>query len=316
VKLPFNAKPPSTAAPIAAAVVLTSILVATWVAWRARAAEHRHPPDGKFVTIDGVRLHYVERGRGPAVVLIHGNAVSSRDFIASGLVDKLAVSNRVLVFDRPGFGHSRRPRDRLWTPAAQADLIWQALDRLGVEQAALVGHSMGTMVASAMAVDQPNRTRALVVAGGYFYPRLRMDALLTAPVALPLLGDVMRYTVTALSSRALLGGAVKTMFAPNDVPIDFFPLLQREMLVRPLQLRANAEDAAFMMPAAFSLSESYGALRMPVTIIAGEDDGVVDVDSQSARLHAALPNSTLNVISGTGHMVHYTAHDSIVSAAA
>ena len=149
------------------------------------------------------------------MVLIHGNTVSHRDFEASGLIDRLAVNHRVIAFDRPGYGHSSRPRDRLWTPSAQAALLQAALAQLGVERPSVVGHSMGSMVALALALDFPADVHSLVLLGGYYYPGLRVDALLTAPVALPVIGDVMRYTVTALSGRLLLNKLVQAMFAPE-----------------------------------------------------------------------------------------------------
>jgi pimeloyl-ACP methyl ester carboxylesterase len=80
---------------------------------------------------------------------------------------------------------------------------------------------MGAMVAMAMALDYPTEVRGLVLLAGYYYPGLRVDALLTAPVALPVLGDVMRYTVTALSGRLMLGGLVKGMFAPKMCLLTF-----------------------------------------------------------------------------------------------
>ena len=200
-----------------------------------------------MLEVDGVRLHCIERGAGPPIVLIHGNMVWHRDFEASGLIDRLARNHRVIAFDRPGFGQSTRPRDRLWTPSAQAKLLYVALGMLGVERPVVVGHSMGTMVAIAMALDHPADIRKLVLLGGYFYPSLRVDALLTAPVALPVLGDVMRYTVTAVSGRLMFDKLIKAMFSPRDVPSNFLPTLSREMMLRPVQLRANAEDAAFMV---------------------------------------------------------------------
>jgi hypothetical protein len=109
----------------------------------------------------------------------------------------------------------------------------------------------------------------LVLLGGYYYPSARVDALLTAPVALPLLGDVMRYTVTALSARLMLDGMVEAMFAPREVPGGYQTTLSREMLVRPVQLRANAEDAAFMIGQAKASSERHHELQMPVAIFAG-----------------------------------------------
>ena len=308
---PFAA---SNAGLITAAAAASLAATAVWVEVQARRAERDNPPEGEFIDIDGVDLHYIERGDGPPVVLLHGNAVTQADFSASGLMDRLARNHRVIAFDRPGFGHSSRPRDRLWTPAAQADLLRGALERLSVEQPIVVGHSMGTMVAMAMALNYPQDVRALVLIGGYYYPSLRIDALLTAPVALPVLGDVMRYTVTALSSRALLGKMAKGMFSPQEVPANFFPEVSREMMLRPVQLRANAEDAAFMIPAARSLSSRYHELEMPLTLIAGEEDLVVSVESQSARLHEELPHSELHVVPGTGHMAHYMAQDLVVKA--
>ena len=298
---------------LASAVVL-AVVTAGWVQRRALRAERKSPPEGQLLDIDGVRLHCVERGAGPPVVLIHGNMVWHRDFVASGLVDRLARNHRVIAFDRPGFGHSSRPRDRLWTPTAQAKLLHAALVRLGVERPVVVGHSMGTLVGLAMALDFPADVRKLVLLGGYYYPSMRIDALLTAPVALPALGDVMRYTVSALSARLMLNRAVKAMFMPKEVRGDFSPTLSREMMLRPIQLRANAEDAAFMISQAKANSERHQELQLPVAIFAGAEDAIVDVDTHSRRLHSELSQSKLVVVPGAGHMVHYEALDEIVAA--
>ena len=79
-------------------------------------AERKNPPIGNFIECEGVRLHYLERGdrAAPCVVLFHGNGSMIQDFIISGLVDPLARRNRVVCFDRPGFGYSQRPRARIW----------------------------------------------------------------------------------------------------------------------------------------------------------------------------------------------------------
>jgi pimeloyl-ACP methyl ester carboxylesterase len=299
---------------LTAAVAIGAVASAIWVEVQARKAESENPPAGEFIDIDGVRLHYVMRGDGPPVVLLHGNTVTHADFAASGLIDRLARNHRVIAFDRPGYGHSSRPRDRIWTPFAQAAVFHSAMEKLGIEQAVVVGHSMGTMTALAMALDYPANVRRLVLIGGYFYPELRLDALLTAPVALPVFGDVMRYTVTALSGRAMMGRLVKSLFAPKDVPANFFPTLSREMMLRPVQIRANAEDAAFMMPAAKAISGRYNELRLPVAIVAGTEDLIVDMETHSGRLHRELPQSELYVLPDTGHMAHYSAQDLISDA--
>ena len=299
---------------LAIAGAVSAAATAVWVEVQARRAERDNPPTGNFIDIDGIDLHYVERGEGPPVVLLHGNIVTHADFIANGLMDRLARNHRVIAFDRPGFGHSSRPRDRLWTPSAQADLLRAALERLGIERPVVVGHSMGAMVAMAMALNHPENVRSLVLIGGYFYPSFRVDVLLTVPVALPVVGDVMRYTVTAVTGRLMLKKLAKSLFSPKALPDNFFPLISREMMLRPVQLRANAEHAAFMIPAARAMSSRYGELAVPVTLIAGEDDVIVDPQAHSVRLHDERPNSELYVVPGVGHMAHYAALDRVVNA--
>jgi alpha-beta hydrolase superfamily lysophospholipase len=86
------------------------------------------------------------------------------------------------------------------------------------------------------------------------------------------------------------------------------------MMLRPLQIRATAEDAALMVPSAAHLRDHYSRLRMPVSIFAGKDDKVVDAESHSVRLHSEVQHSTINVAPAAGHMVHYAMVDEIVNA--
>jgi pimeloyl-ACP methyl ester carboxylesterase len=285
---------------------------AAWVAARARHAEQRHPPVGQFVDVDGVALHYVERGQGTPVVLLHGNVVMLQDFIASGLFDTLAERYRVIAFDRPGFGYSTRPRGRLWTPSAQAGLLLEAFTRLGVERPIVVAHSWATLVAIALGMRAA--ARRLVLVSGYYFPTLRVDAALVAPVALPVVGDVLRYTISALIARLLLRRTIATMFAPEPVPADYLSLLHRELLLRPSQMRANAEEGTLLVPAAARLRDRYADLDVPVEIIAGDADRIVDPQTHSARLHRSLRGSTLRVLPGAGHMLHHTHPAEVVAA--
>jgi pimeloyl-ACP methyl ester carboxylesterase len=141
--------------------------------WLAQKAERRNPPLGRFITVDGVRLHYVERGTGTPLVLLHGNGTMIEDFQSSGLIDLAAKKYRVIAIDRPGFGYSERPRRTVWTPEAQADLIAAALKEIGVPRAIVLGHSWGTLVAVSLALKYPQEVQALILASGYYYPKAR-----------------------------------------------------------------------------------------------------------------------------------------------
>jgi pimeloyl-ACP methyl ester carboxylesterase len=278
---------------------------------QTRAAERHYPPIGRFLDVDGVRLHYIERGQGDPLMLIHGNGTMIQDFTVSGLVDRLAGRYRVIVIDRPGYGYSSRPR-RLWTPRAHARLFRKALAQLGVTQALVYGHSWGTLVAAALALEFPSVVRGLVLGSGYYYPTLRADTFLLSPPAIPVIGDAMRYTVSPVLARAILPAMIRRVFQPAAVPERFDRQFPKALMLRPLQLRAAAEDAALMAPSAMELRRHYHELTVPVTIITGADDQIADVDRQSARLHRELPHSEFIVLPGLGHMIHHLAPDVVI----
>jgi pimeloyl-ACP methyl ester carboxylesterase len=299
---------------VASAVAIGALAVTALVNRHlARKAEHDNPPAGRFLEVNGVRLHYVERGSGQPLVLLHGNGSMIEDFESSGLIDLAAKDYRVIVFDRPGFGHSDRPRNVVWTPDAQAELIKRGLERLGVSNAIVLGHSWGASVAVALALKYPGLVRGLVLASGYYYPTVRPDVVAMAAPALPLIGDILSHTLSPLISRATWPLLMAKIFGPRSVPRKFeaFP---KEMALRPSQIRASAAESALMIPDALHLRNKYADLNMPVIIIAGEKDQLVDIDTQSARLHSDVSQSRFHRVPGTGHMIHQTATDQVMSA--
>lgn len=279
---------------------------------RARQAERDNPPIGRFIEVDGVRLHYVERGTGRPVVLLHGNGAMVQDWAISGVLDAVAEDAHVIAFDRPGFGYSERPRDRVWTPAAQAELIAEALRRLGVEKPVVVGHSWGTLVTLALALDHREAVGAVVLLSGYYFPTPRLDVPLLSGPAVPVVGDVMRHTLSPLVGRLMTPAVVRRIFAPAPVAERFaaFPV---ELALRPSQLRALAADTALMVPAAAALAQRYGELHLPVVILAGDGDRIVG-HAQAVRLHREIDGSDLRTVPDAGHMVHYLATGTVVTA--
>ena len=281
----------------------------------ARRAERRTPPEGRFIKVDGVRLHYTDRGTGDPVVLVHGNAVSGHDYDTSGVAEALVPTNRVIVIDRPGFGHSERPRGRTWMASQQAELFHRALTQLDVRQPVIVGHSWGTLVALALALRHPSETAGLVLLSGHYFATPRLDALLVAPVAMPVVGDVLRYTVSPVLGWLMMPAFKHMLFAPARMSARFRAEYSAGMALRPSQVGATAMDGAMMVPSVLGLPEPYGTLAMPVVIVAGSGDKVVS-PRQAERLHAAIPGSVLRIIEGAGHMVHHLASPAVVEAVA
>lgn len=292
----------------AASLVVSAAIVQV----RSRKAERANPPAGRFVEVDGVRLHYVEVGSGEPLVLLHGNTTMGTDFLLSDLVSMAARSFRVIVFDRPGYGHSERPRGTtVWGPEAQANLILRALRQINAERAIVLGHSWGALVAVAMALQAPETVRGIVLEAGYFYPTLRPEVPLAAPPAIPVLGDLMRYTISPLLFRAAWPAMVKHLFAPAKVP-DHFWEFPAWMAARPFQLRSSAAEIAMVVPAAMMLSRRYKDLSVPVVIIAGQEDRLVHQHAHSQRLHDELPWADFRFIPGMGHMLHHLVPDLVM----
>lgn len=279
----------------------------------ARRAEAASPPAGKFVEVNGSRLHYVDRGEGPAVVLLHGNAMMLQDFEASGVLALAAEHHRVLAFDRPGFGYSERPRSTIWTPTAQAQVIAKALKQIGIDKAVVVGHSWGTLVALAMALNHPEAVSGLVLLSGYYYGSGRLDVLPASLPAIPVFGDLLAHTVAPLTGLMTGPVGIKESFAPAAVP-EKFASFPKAMALRPSQVRATAADTALMVPGAAALSQRYSELAIPVIVMAGAGDLVVHMNKHGERLVRDIHDAELRVVPGQGHMLHYAVPEQVVSA--
>jgi pimeloyl-ACP methyl ester carboxylesterase len=278
-------------------------------------AERKNPPIGTFIECEGVRLHYVERGdpAAPSVVLFHGNGSLIQDLVISGLVDRLARRNRVLCFDRPGFGYSQRPRAHIWTATNQAALFVKLLLHLGVRNPIVMGHSWGALVALAIGLKNDYPVRGLVLASGYYFPTWRWDFWMMSGPAIPVFGDIMRYTVAPAISWLMLPALFRKLFAPRAVPDDFKNGFPSSLTLRPKQLRAAAEESALLIPEAARLMSSYSSVRCPVHIFHGTGDRLIEPE-QARRLHRMLSRSELHLVTDAGHMVNYAAGEIIAQA--
>jgi len=288
--------------------------MAMFVHYRTGKTERENPPAGKFVEVDGMRLHYLERGQGRAVVLLHGNGTMAQDFDISGVVDLAASKYRVFAFDRPGYGHSDLPAGKIWDPEAQAELLHHALQQLGVERPIIVAHSWATLVAIALALKHPEAVGNLVLLSGYYYPTPRLDVPLLSPPAIPVIGHLMRYTLSPLIGRLMWPAMLKKLFAPAKTSERFKEEYPVWMTLRPVQLKASATETALMIPFAYKYKRRYRELAIPVVIMAGAGDLHALTRLHSERLHKELPNSELIVVSGVGHMIQHTTPEQVLLA--
>ncbi len=121
-----------------------------------------------LLDVDGVAINYIDEGTGPAVVLVHGFAVSLQsNWRAPGIADGVVRSGRrVVALDCRGHGHSGKPLDpRAYEGTKMADDVIAVMDHLGIEKADLVGYSMGGMLSASLLVRHPEHFRTVTLAG-------------------------------------------------------------------------------------------------------------------------------------------------------
>ena len=173
--------------------------------------------------------------------------------------------------------------------------------------------SLGTQVALSMALQFPDDVRSLALMSGYYYPSMRIDAVLGSPPAIPVIGDLLRYTLSPWINRLMWPLAAKRLFAPSEITQSFraYPAW---MSSRPLQLRAQAAEMALGVAGAARLRNEYRDITVPVVIMAGTDDRYVDTGWNSVRLHRELPGSELTLAPGAGHMVHHIVPEEVMAA--
>jgi pimeloyl-ACP methyl ester carboxylesterase len=307
-------------APIIALALVLAVLVAMTSFGVARI-EAAHPPAGTFIEIEGVRLHVAELGlaRGepgaePAVVLIHGASGNMED-MRLALGERLAASHRVILIDRPGLGWSSRPADDAYaSPARQAELVAQALERLGVARAIVVGHSWGGAFATAYALAFPERTAGVVLLSAVTHPWSADPGWYNNLASVPGLGPLFLRTLVYPLSFLLAERASRSVFEPQAVPEDYMRRAAIRLLLRPQTFFANARDLALLKDFIAAQVPCYGDLRSPIIIITGDRDTMVSPDINACALAAVLPRAKLVLLAGVGHMPHHAAPEAVIAA--
>jgi pimeloyl-ACP methyl ester carboxylesterase len=255
---------------------------------------------------DGRSLHVRQAGDGPDLILIHGALTTGHDWETTG-VAAIARDCRVTIVDRPGHGRSRRPRLE-GTPRDQARQILDGLEALGVERPLVVAHSYGGLIALAMAEAVPAGLEGLVLAAPICFPEPRpMEHLLLAPRSLPVVGPLLSQLGDATGfDRAMLELVQRAMFDPAPVPAAWKASFPWNAVLDPQALVFEGEDAASVLPLSAAASVDLRRISLPVQVLTGAVDRVVEHERQGKALARLLPQARLVEIEGAGHMLHHT----------
>lgn len=290
---------------IVIAVLVAVFLVLFVASIRAvQQAEAEFPPIGDFITVERTRIHYLCQGSGQAVVLLHGNPGFIQDFTPE-VFNQAAQTYRTCAFDRPGHGYSNRPSNAAVTAIEQARLLRGALQQLSIATPILVGYSWGGSVGLAYALEYPDELSGLVLLGTLAFSRERLNPLLEIIAEIPVIGDLFRAILPVVLGRDLVKQNLIKAFAPDAVPADYLRIAQA-LWTRPNQTRSVTQDNLTINPTLAVLSPRYGQIRVPVVIVTGDQDQIVNAEANSLALSQVVASSEIIKLSETGHAIPQT----------
>ena len=250
--------------------------------------------------VEGVKLHYLTAGHGPAVVLLHGYTQTSRMW--RPLIPQLASRFTVIAPDLPGIGDSEIPKDGLDMKAA-AIRIHALAKSLGVTKARVVGHDIGLMVAYAYAAQFPAEVEKLVVMDAFLPGVAGWEGVYNNP-------NMWHFRFNGPTPEALVQGREKIYFAYfwNDLAADktrSLPEADREAYVaaygRPGRMHAGwAYFAAWPQTAKDFARLAQTKLTIPVLSIAGEQ---ASAGALGPQMKLVATDVTIVVLKDTGHWI-------------
>jgi len=247
-----------------------------------------------FADIDGVRLHYQDKGTGTPLVLIHGYPSSTYSW--KEVFEPLAKNFHVIAVDLKGFGFSGKP-DGDYSRRAQALLVAHLLDYLKIEKAWVCGNSMGGEVALNLALQNPERVAGLILIDSAGVNVPGTGSLAPRYLQLPVVGRVL--TALALTSDKLVRQGLEKSFydqtkVTNERVANYY---------RPLQTRGGQLAAVRTRTQAnqFPIEQDLERIKAPTIIIWGAQDTLIPLEA-GRKLNKLIKNSKLVTFDNCGHL--------------
>lgn len=283
---------------VVAAIPVALVAFTGWTAWRA---ERLVPPVGRFITVDGVRMHVLDVGEGPAIVMLHGLAAQLQTFTYA-LSDQLAGRYRLVMVDRPGCGYSE-PAAAGASLEIQAAVVAGLMRTLDLPPAIVVGHSLGGAVALALALDHPDLVAGLALLAPAARPQDDVpEALRTLAIRSDLWRWLVGWTLAVPLGLARRDETLGLLFGPDSEAPDFAVRAGAVLAARPMTFRNACRDLVDAGSDLGRCALRYGEIAVPVGVLYGSGDRILDPDWHGQGLSQLVRDLHLEMTDG-GHML-------------
>jgi pimeloyl-ACP methyl ester carboxylesterase len=247
-----------------------------------------------FADIDGVRLHYQDKGVGTPLILIHGFLSSTYSW--KDVFEPLAKNYRVIAVDLKGFGFSGKP-DGDYTRRAQAILVAHLLDYLKIDKAWLAGNSMGGEVSLNFALQNPQRVAGLILIDSAGVSVPGSNSLAPGYISVPFLGPVL-IALALTSDRLVRQGLEKSFYDDAKITDERVASYYRPLTTRGGQLAAlRARKQAGQFP----IEQDLNKINSPTLIIWGAEDALIPIEA-GRKMNSLIKGSKLVIVERCGHV--------------
>lgn len=275
-------------------------------------AVERIKPEDKFVSVDGLKLRYIEAGLGPSVLFLHGASLgSSADVFLRNLGPFAKAGFRAVSFDLPGFGLSDIPAKQ--SVAQQRNSIPKFIDAAGLGKTALIAHSRSGGFAIQLALEDPSRYSHVIIlgTGSLLPPQTQEQVGKYEAVQARVDKEMAQKEPTLEDARKLLQADTfnHALISEEDVAIRHSRMIGRNFMAH--QERQNQDAPAGAAAPAKPLWERLSELKMPLLMIFGREDRA-HAGERAELLKQKQPQINLHIVNGCKHMVHWDAFDDLM----
>lgn len=284
-------------------VLIVIIAIAFTIFWFSRPSdvsfeEHKdeipNSKYSKFIEVDGIKLHYQEKGSGTPLVLIHG--YGSSVYTWRNIFEPLSEHFRVIAIDLKGFGFSEKP-DGDYTRREQAVLVQKFLDKLKIEKAWFAGSSMGGEVSLNVALQNPNRVEGLILIDSAGVKSVKGSSFTPSRFEITFVGRA--FVAVALLSDNLVRTSLERSFYDDSK-------VTKEVVktyYQPLQTNNGQKAAVYAQQQwdLYPIEDELSKIKVPTLIIWGAEDVVTPL-AGGKKMNASIENSKFVIFKNCGHL--------------
>lgn len=253
-----------------------------------------HSEYSKFADVNGVRIHYQEKGEGVPIVLIHG--YTSSTYTWKDVFEPLSQKYRVIALDLKGFGISEKPGGD-YSRRAQGEIVAGLLDYLKIEKAWIAGNSMGGETALNVALNHPEKVLGLILIDSAGVKVSGKTSLTPWYLQTPVVGRVL--IALAMTSDGLVReGLRKSLFDDSKITEEQVKYYHAPLKTSGGQLAAIRARTDFAL---YPIEDDLDRIAVPTLLMWGAEDEIIPLEA-GRKMNSLIKNSKLVIIENCGHI--------------